>query len=79
LREENMFGVFENMVLRKLFGPKRNEVTEDWRKLQNKALNVLLSSPNIYYSDDQIKKIKCAGHVACTGRGAVYTGFDGET
>jgi len=77
--KEHRFGVFQNRVLRKLFGPKRDEVTGEWRKLQNKELNDLLSSPNIHYSGDQIKKIKCAGRVARMGKGAVYTGFDEET
>jgi hypothetical protein len=39
--------VFENRVLRKLFGPKRDEVTGDWRKLHNEELHNLYSSPNI--------------------------------
>ena len=46
--------MFENRVLRKLFGPKRDDVTEEWRKLHNVEHNDLLSSPNIHYSDDQI-------------------------
>jgi hypothetical protein len=39
--------MFENRVLRIIFGPKRDEVTWEWRKLQNKELNDLFSSPNI--------------------------------
>jgi hypothetical protein len=39
--------VFENRVLRRIFGPKRNEVTGEWRKLHNEELNNLYSSPNI--------------------------------
>jgi hypothetical protein len=39
--------VFENRVLRRIFGPKRNEVTGEWRKLRNKELHNLYSSPNI--------------------------------
>jgi hypothetical protein len=39
--------VFENKVLRRIFGPKRDEVTRDWRKLHNEELNDLHSSPNI--------------------------------
>jgi len=41
LREEPMLWVFENRVLRRIFGPKRNEVTGEWRKLYNEELNVL--------------------------------------
>jgi len=47
LREECRLGVFESRVLRKLFGPKRDEVTEEWRKLHSEELNDLYSSPNI--------------------------------
>jgi hypothetical protein len=39
--------VFENRVLRRIFGPKRDEVTEKWRKLHNEELNDLYSSPSI--------------------------------
>ena len=46
LREERRLRVFENRVLR-IFGPKRDEVTGEWRKLLNKELNDLYSSPNI--------------------------------
>jgi len=48
LREECRLGVFENRVLRRIFGPKRDEVTGEWRKLHNEELNVLYSSPNIF-------------------------------
>jgi hypothetical protein len=44
LREECRLMVFENRVLRKIFGPKRDEVTRDWRKLHNEKLNYLYSS-----------------------------------
>jgi hypothetical protein len=47
LREEKKLGVFENMVLRRIFGPRRDEVTGEWRKLYNVELNDLYSSPNI--------------------------------
>jgi len=39
--------VFENMVLRKIFGPRKDEVTGEWRRLHNEELNDLYSSPNI--------------------------------
>jgi hypothetical protein len=39
--------VFENRVLRRIFGPKRDEVTGEWRKLSNEELHILYSSPNI--------------------------------
>jgi len=42
-----MLRVFENIVLRKIFGPKRNEIKGEWKKLHNEELSDLLSSPNI--------------------------------
>ena len=47
LREERRRRVFENRVLRRVFGPKRNEVTGEWRNLHNEELNDLYSLPNI--------------------------------
>jgi hypothetical protein len=47
LREEHRLRVFENRVLRRIFGPKMDEVTGEWRKLHNVELNNLYSSPNI--------------------------------
>jgi len=47
LREERMLRMSENRVLRRIFGPKRDEITEDWRKLRNNELNDLYSSTNI--------------------------------
>jgi hypothetical protein len=47
VREEHRLRAFENSVLRRIFGPKRDEVTGKWRKLHNENLNDLYSSPNI--------------------------------
>jgi hypothetical protein len=47
LREERRLRVCENRVLRRIFEPKRDEVTREWRKLHNEKLNDLYSSPNI--------------------------------
>jgi len=47
LREKHRLRVFENRVLRRIFGPKRNELTREWRKLHNEELNDLYSSLNI--------------------------------
>ena len=53
----------ENRVLRKIFGPKRDEGTEEWRKLYNEELNDLYSSPNIV-REIKPRRMKWAGHVA---------------
>jgi hypothetical protein len=47
VREERRLKMFENRVLRRIFGPKRGEVTGEWRKLHNEELNGLYSLPNI--------------------------------
>ena len=47
LWEERKLRVFENMVLRRTFGPRRDEVTGEWRRLHNEEVNDLYSSPNI--------------------------------
>ena len=47
MREKRRLRVFENRVLRKIFGPKRDKVTGEWRKPHNEELNYLYSSPNI--------------------------------
>jgi hypothetical protein len=46
LREELRLRVFENRVLRRLFGPKRNKVTGEWRRVYNEEVDALYSSPN---------------------------------
>jgi hypothetical protein len=55
--------VFENRVLRRIFGPKRDEVTGGWRKLHNEELQNLYSSPNIIRMIKS-RRMKWAGHVA---------------
>jgi hypothetical protein len=50
LREEHRLRVFENRVLRRIFGPKRDEVTGEWRRLHNEEINDLYSSPNIIWA-----------------------------
>jgi hypothetical protein len=68
LREEFRLRVFENRVLRGIFGPKRYEVTGEWRKLHNEELHDLYSSPNIVRVI-KLRRIRRAGHVARMGRG----------
>jgi len=66
LREERKLRVFENMVLRRIFGPKRDEVTGEWRRLHNEELNDLYSSPTIV-GVIKSSRTRWAGHVALMG------------
>jgi hypothetical protein len=66
MREERRMRVFENRVLRRVFGPKMDEVTGEWRKLHNEKLNHLYSLPNIVRVVKS-RRMKCAGHVARMG------------
>ncbi|KAJ4426786.1 hypothetical protein ANN_26585 [Periplaneta americana] len=66
LREEQRLRVFENKVLRKIFGAKRDEVAGEWRKLDNAELHALYSSPDIIRNINS-KRLICAGHVARLG------------
>jgi hypothetical protein len=58
--------VFENRVLRRIFGPKRDHVTGDWRKLHNEELHNLYSSPNVIRMIKS-RRMRWAGHVAGLG------------
>ncbi|KAJ4448787.1 hypothetical protein ANN_00178 [Periplaneta americana] len=66
LREEHRLRVFENKVLRKIFGAKRDEVTGEWRKLHNAELHVLYSSPDII-RNIKSRRLRWAGHVVGMG------------
>jgi len=66
LREERKLRVFENMVLRRIFGPRRDEVTGEWKRLHNEEINDLYSSPNIVRVIKS-RRMRWAGHVARIG------------
>jgi hypothetical protein len=63
--------VFENRVLRRIFGPKRDEVTGDWRKLHNEELHNLYSSPSIIRMM-RSRRMRWAKNVARMGRGETH-------
>jgi hypothetical protein len=66
LREEHRLRVTENRVLRRIFGPKRDEVTGECRKLHSEELHNLYSSPDII-GQVKSKRMRWTGHVACMG------------
>jgi hypothetical protein len=70
LREEHRLRAFENRVLRRVFGPKRDEVTGKWRKLHNEELNDLYSLPSIVQVVKS-RRMRWAGHVVRMGEGRV--------
>ena len=74
LKEESRLNVFESRVLRRIFGPKRDEITSEWRKLPNEELNDLYSSPNIFRASNQ-EEWEGRGVLHVWGRGEVHTGF----
>jgi len=71
LREERKLRVFENTVLRRIFTPRRDDVTGEWGRLHNEELNELFSSPNTVWVIKS-RRMRWAGHVARVGeeRGA---------
>ena len=66
MREERKLRVFENMVLSRIYRPRRDEVTGEWRRLHNEELNDLYSSPNIVRVIKS-RRMRWAGHVARMG------------
>ena len=78
LREERRLRVFENWVLRRIYGPKRDEVTGEWRKLHNEELNDLYCSPKIFGVINS-RRMRWTGYVARMGewRG-LYRGLVGK-
>jgi len=78
LREESRLRVYENRVLRRIFGPKRDEVRGEWRKLHNEGLNDLYCSPNIAWVIKS-RRMRRTGHVARMEEGGLIQDFGGET
>jgi hypothetical protein len=74
LREEHRLRVFENKVLRRIFGRKRDEVTGELRKLHNEELRDLYSSPSIIRII-KARRMRWAGHVARMGRRGTRIGY----
>jgi hypothetical protein len=66
--------VFDKWMLRRIFGPKRDEVTEEWRKLRSEELNDLYCSPNIVWVIKS-RRMWWVEHVARMGKVEAYTGF----
>ena len=66
LGNENRLKVFWNTAFRRMFGPKRDEVTGEWRKLHNEELNYMYCSPN-NVRVIKSRRMRCAGHVERTG------------
>jgi hypothetical protein len=67
IREEHTLWVFENRVMRRIFGLKGDEVTGEWRKLHNEKLHNLYSSPDII-RQVKSRRMRLAGHVARMGK-----------
>jgi hypothetical protein len=70
--------VFENRVLRNIFGPKGEELTGKWRRLHNKELYDVYCSPNIIRGI-KLRRMRWARRAARMVRQAIHTGFSGET
>jgi hypothetical protein len=66
--------VFENRVLRRIYEPKRDEVTDEWRKLHNMELHDLYSSPSIIRIIKS-RRMRCAGHVARMGKRGTHIDY----
>jgi hypothetical protein len=77
LKAEHRLKVFENRVLRKIFGPKRDEVLRGWRKLHNEELHNFYSSPSISRMINS-RNMRWAWHVARMWKSGMLMGFSWE-
>ena len=66
--------MFENKVLRKIVGAKRDEIAREWRKFHNSEMHALYSSPNII-RDLNSRRLRCAGYVACMSHTEMHVEF----
>jgi hypothetical protein len=73
-REEQILKEFEDMLLRRIFGPKRDEMMGGWRKFRNEELHNLYSSPSIIRMIKS-KRVRWAGNVERMGRSGIHIGF----
>ena len=78
MREERRLRIFENRVLRRIYGHKRDEVTREWRKLYNEELNGLYSSHNIVRVIKS-RRMRWARHIVRMGRGEAIQVFGGKS
>ena len=78
LREVRRLRVIENRVLGRIFVPKRDEVTGEWRKLNNEEINDAYSSQNLIWVNIS-RRMRWVGNVAHMGTEMAYTGFGGKT
>jgi hypothetical protein len=69
--------VLDNRILRRIFGPKREKATGDWRKLHNQELHKFYSSPNIIRMIKS-RRMRWAGHIARMGRRGMHIGYCGK-
>jgi hypothetical protein len=74
LKDEHRLRVSGNRVLRRIFGPKRDEVTGEWRKLHNEEFHNLYSSPSIIRVIKP-RRMRWAGHIARMGGRGMYIGY----
>ena len=66
--------MFEYRVLKKIFGPKRNKITWEWRRLHNEELYNMYSSLDVMWTT-RLRRARWVGHVACMAEREIYRGF----